>query len=110
MVANEEEAVPAGAASLFYIFCLPSFLPPAAVIEPAVKPMISHEDGAIMLVINPVPEVSVPCRVAVISVTGEFIFIYYGRRNSYTYMGIDIYLGITSGSDEAGGYNGCEDN
>jgi hypothetical protein len=96
-------------------------------IEPAVKPMVSHEDGAIVFVINPVPEVTVPGRVAIVSVTGELIFIHYGRGSrsiysaihdrcgkSHTYMpetdmGIDIDLGITSGSDEAGGYNGCED-
>jgi hypothetical protein len=64
------------------------------VIEPAVKPVISHEDRAVVLVINPVPEMSVPGGIAIISISGEFIF---------------IDLGITSGSDEAGGYNGCED-
>jgi hypothetical protein len=102
-------------------------LPPSAVIEPAVKPVISLKRRTVMLVINPVPEMSVPCRVAIISVPGELIFIDYRGgsrsiysgindrcRNSYTYMpesdmSIDIDLGITSGSDEAGGYNGCED-
>jgi hypothetical protein len=92
-----------------------------------------QEDGAIVFVIDPVPEVTIPCRIVVVTVSGEFVIVDdSGRRgvdrsrsvdretNSYAYnsrmsesnvaeAGAGVYLRIALGSDEAAGYDGCED-
>ena len=56
---------------------LPSPTKPAAEVG-----MGPHEDRAIVFIIDPVPEVTIPCRIVVIGISGEFIIVDgCGRRS-----------------------------
>jgi hypothetical protein len=123
---------------------------PGVVKTPTVEigPVVSFEERTIVVEIEPVPVVTVPGGVVIISIAGEFGFtdsgicivsaciyrsgsdiaaINYGcgsdkgpanNGESDAYMpesdacanaSADINLGIAFASDEAGGYNRCED-
>ena len=100
--------------------------------------VLPFEEGAVVCEIEPVPVVAVPGRIIIIGISGEIGFtdsrcgivatLIHRRSGSVcigiddrargidpgcgyaqTYAGADIYLGITLGSDEAGGEYGCED-
>jgi hypothetical protein len=113
-------------------------LPPSSAKSAAIVGMAPHKDGAIVFVINPVPEVTTPCRIVVVSVSGEFAIVDDGgcrinasiddranrtaeerpvinrETNSYacksgmTEAGADKDLRITFSRDEARGYDGGE--
>jgi hypothetical protein len=102
-----------------------------------IGPVVSFEERTIVFKVEPIPVVPVPGRVVIISIAGEFGFansgccivsacvnrsgsvctgIYDRRGDIYpwcgyakTYAGSDKNLGITFGSDEAGGYDSCKD-
>jgi hypothetical protein len=40
--------------------------------------MLSFEKRAVVLIVEMVAEVAIPCRVVIISISGELIFVYYG--------------------------------
>lgn len=109
-------------------------LPPS----PVIVRMSPHENRAVVFVVDPITEVTVPGRIVIIGIPGK-ISIHYRcgsisraciggaiedrgrsnigmRNNGQTYSdmsgadtGADEYLRIAFGSDEAGGYNGGED-
>jgi hypothetical protein len=102
-----------------------------------ISPMVSFEERTIVFEVETIPVVPVPGRIIIISIAGEFGFTDSGgcivstlvyrsgsvcaginhRRSDIdpgcgyakTYAGADKNLGITFGSDEAGGYDGCKD-
>jgi hypothetical protein len=113
---------------------------PGVVKTPTVEisPVVPFEERTIVFEVEPIPVVPVPGRVVIISIAGEIGFadsggcivsacvyrsgsvctgIYDRRGDIYpwcgyakTYAGPDKNLGITFGSDEAGGYyDGCKD-
>ena len=100
----------------------------SGVIKPTVVeigPMISLEEGAIVFEVEPVPVVSVPGGIIIISISGEIGFDdcgsgivaiciygsggYIDSWNRDADVGAYVYLCIAFGSDEAGGYDGGED-
>jgi hypothetical protein len=110
---------------------------PTVVYEPgvvemtAVKvgPVVSFKERTVVFEVETIPVVTIPGRVVIVGITGEIGFTNSrsgiiaiginrygcgsdhdtGGRNPKSYVCTDEYLGITFGSDEAGGYNGGED-
>jgi hypothetical protein len=102
-----------------------------------ISPMVPFEERTIVFEVETIPVVPVPGRIIIISIAGEFGFTDSGgcivstlvyrsgsvcagindRRSDIdpgcgyakTYAGADKNLGITFGSDEASGYDGCKD-
>jgi len=70
----------------------PPFVFPAVAVEPSaveIFPVVSHEIGAIVFEVTPVPIVATPCRVVIIDITGELGFT-NGRRgiiSAFIYRG-----------------------
>jgi hypothetical protein len=102
-----------------------------------ISPVVPFEERTIVFEVEPIPVMPVPGRVVIISIAGEVGFadsrgcivsvcvyrsgsictgiydrggdIYPWCGYAKTYAGSDKNLGITFGSDEAGGYDGCKD-
>jgi hypothetical protein len=91
-----------------------------------ISPVVSFEERTVVFEVETIPVVTVPCRIVIISIAWEIRFIAtinYGCRSDKgpanngepdTYTPepdtrAHINLRITFGSDEAGGYDGCED-
>jgi hypothetical protein len=65
---------------LIYVYWIS--LPPSSVITAVEGWVGPHEDGAIVFVVDPVPEVTIPCRVVVVRISGEFVIVDdRGRRS-----------------------------
>jgi hypothetical protein len=81
---------------------------PAIVETTAVKitGIPSFKKRAIVVVIVIIPVVTVPGRIIIVSIPGEFIFVY--RTTGKTYTGIHIYLCVALGGNQAGPDNGHE--
>jgi hypothetical protein len=112
-------------------FVFETFMAETFVVE--ISCMISFEERAIMVEVETIPVVPVPCGIIIICVSGKIGFadrrggivsvrricasIYHRSRScdinpgcgqAETNMGADKNLGITGSSDETGGYNSGE--
>jgi len=96
-----------------------------------ISPVVSFEERTIVCEVETIPVVTVPCRIVIISIAWEIRFedgggciisaceyrsdkgpANNGEPDTYTPepdTRAHINLSITFGSDEAGGYDGCED-
>jgi hypothetical protein len=116
------------------VVCEPCMVEAAAI---EIRSMVSFEERTIVFEVETIPVVAVPGRIVVVCVSGEIGFtdsrgrivsacVYRSgsdiacinnrrmnidswRGYAKTYAGADENLGITFGSDEASGYDGCKD-